>query len=57
MIITFDLLNEIQRSLVHWKALAKALLSTPPTPNLATQPERNITKPPRFNYSQNNGVL
>jgi hypothetical protein len=26
MIITFDPLNEIQHSLVHWKAFAKALL-------------------------------
>jgi hypothetical protein len=43
MIITFDLLNEIQRSLVHWKALAKVLLSTPPTFNSVTQPERKIT--------------
>jgi hypothetical protein len=45
MTITFDLLDEIQRYLVRWKALAKALLSTPPTPNLATQPENEITKP------------
>jgi hypothetical protein len=52
MIITFDLLNEIQHSLVRWKAFAKAFLLTPPTPNLATQPESEITKPPRFNYSQ-----
>jgi hypothetical protein len=44
MIITFDALDEIQRSLVRWKALAKAFLSTPPTPNLATQPESEITK-------------
>ncbi len=45
MIITFDLLNKIQRFLVHWKALTEALLSTPPTPNLATQPKSEITKP------------
>jgi len=32
MIITFDPLNKIQHSLVRWKALAKALLLTPPTP-------------------------
>jgi len=57
MIITFDLLNEIQRFLVRWKALAKVLLSTPPTLNLATQLENKITKPPRFNYSQKNGIL
>jgi hypothetical protein len=52
MIITFDPLNKIQRSLVRWKALAKALLSAPPTANSATQLESEITKPPRFNYSQ-----
>jgi hypothetical protein len=52
-IITFDPFNEIRCSLVCWKALAKALFSTPLTPNLATQLERKITKPPRFNYSQN----
>jgi hypothetical protein len=40
MIITFDQLNEIQHYLVRWKALAKALLLTPPPPNSATQPER-----------------
>ncbi len=51
MIITFDLLNEIQHSLVCWKALAKALLLTPPTPNSATQPESEITKFSQFNYS------
>jgi hypothetical protein len=45
MIITFDLLDKIQCSWVHWKALAKALLSTPPTPNSATQTESEITKP------------
>ncbi len=45
MIITFDPLNEIQRSLVHWKSLAKVLLSTPPSPNSTTQPESEITKP------------
>jgi hypothetical protein len=52
MIITFDPLNEIQHSLVHWKALAKTLCSTPPTPKLATQPESEITKPSLFSYSQ-----
>jgi hypothetical protein len=52
MIITFDPLNEIQHSLVHWKALAKVLLLTPPTPNSTTQPESEITKFPQFNYSQ-----
>jgi hypothetical protein len=52
MIITFDPFNEIQHSLVRWKALAKALLLTPPIPNSATQPESEITKFPRFNYSQ-----
>jgi hypothetical protein len=52
MIITFDLLNEIQRSLVRWKAFAKALLFTPSTPNLATQLESEITKPPWFSYYQ-----
>jgi hypothetical protein len=52
MIVTFDPLNEIQRSLVRWKALAKALLFTPSTPNSATQTESEITKPPRFSYSQ-----
>jgi len=52
MIITFDLLNEIQHSLVRWKALAKALLLTSPIPNSATPPESEITKPPQFNYSQ-----
>jgi hypothetical protein len=58
MIITFDPLNEIQHSLVHWKALAKALLLTPPTPNSATQPESEITKFSRFNYSkEKNKVL
>jgi hypothetical protein len=36
MIITFDLLNEIQRSLVRWKALAKALHSKTLDPNSAT---------------------
>jgi hypothetical protein len=45
MIITFDPLNEIQRSLVRWKALAKALLSTPSTPNSDTQPERDHKTP------------
>jgi hypothetical protein len=45
MTITFDPLDEIQRFLVCWKALAKALLSKPPTPNSATQPENEITKP------------
>jgi hypothetical protein len=44
MIITNDKLNEIQHSLVRWKALAKALLATPPTPYSATQPESEITK-------------
>jgi hypothetical protein len=44
MIITFDLLNEIQHSLVRWKALANALLLKSPTPNSATQPESEITK-------------
>jgi hypothetical protein len=53
MIITFDPLNKIQRLLVRWKALAEALLLTPPTPNSATQPESEITKLARFNYSQN----
>jgi hypothetical protein len=52
MIITFDQLNEIQHSLVRWKALAKVLHLTPPTPNSATQPENEITKPPRLNYSK-----
>jgi hypothetical protein len=46
MIITFDQLNEIQHYLVRWKAFAKALLLTPPTPNSATQPESEITKTP-----------
>jgi hypothetical protein len=50
MIITFDPLNEIQHSLVRWKALAEALLLTPPNPNSTTQPESEITKSPRFNY-------
>jgi hypothetical protein len=53
LIITFDQFDKIRYSLVRWKALAKALLSTPPTPNLATQPESEITKPPRFSYYQN----
>jgi hypothetical protein len=57
MIITFDPLNEIQHSLVRWKALAKALLLTPPTPNSGTQPESEITKSARFNYFQKNVVL
>jgi hypothetical protein len=57
MIITFDPLNEIQCSLVRWKALAKALLLMPFTPNSATQPETEITKPPQFNYSQKNSSL
>jgi hypothetical protein len=52
MIITFDPLDKIQRSLVRWKAFAKAFRSTPPTPNLATQLESEITKPPWFSYSQ-----
>jgi len=52
MIITFDSFNEIQHSLMHWKAFVKALLLTPPTPNLATQPQSEITKFPRFNCSQ-----
>jgi hypothetical protein len=51
MIITFDLLNAIQHSLVRWKVLTKVLLLTPPTPNSATQLESEITKLPRFNYS------
>jgi hypothetical protein len=46
MIITFDPFNEIQHSLVRWKALAEALLSTPPTPNSSTQPESEIKKNP-----------
>jgi hypothetical protein len=54
MIITFDPLDEIQRSLVRWKALAKAFRFTPPTPNSATQPKSEITKPPQFSYSQKN---
>jgi hypothetical protein len=45
MIITFDQLNEIQHSLVRWKALAKALLLAPTTPNSATQPERDHKNP------------
>jgi hypothetical protein len=52
MIITFDPLDKIQRFLVRWKALAKALHSTPPIPNLATQLESEITKSPQFSYSQ-----
>jgi hypothetical protein len=45
MIITFDPLNEIQHSLVYWKDFAKMLILTPPTPNSATQPKNEITKP------------
>jgi hypothetical protein len=52
MIITFDPLNKIQRSLVRWKALTEAFLLSLPTPNSATQLDSEITKPPRFNYSQ-----
>ncbi len=48
MIVTFDPFNEIQHSLVCWKALAEVLLLTPPTPNSATQLESEITKRPRL---------
>jgi hypothetical protein len=41
MIITFDPLNEIQRSLMRWKALTEALLSTPPLP---IWPHNQITR-------------
>jgi len=51
MIINFDPPNKIQHSLVRWKVIVKALLLTPPTPNLATQTKSEITKFPRFNYS------
>jgi hypothetical protein len=57
MIITFDPLNEIQHSLVRWKALAKAFLLTPPTPNSATQPEREITKSPRLTIPKKRSSL
>jgi hypothetical protein len=46
MIITFDPLKDIQRSLVRWTALAKALLYTSFNPNSDTQPKSEITKPP-----------
>jgi hypothetical protein len=57
MIITFDLLNKIQRFLMRWKAFTEVFLLTPPTSNLVTQPESEITKPVQFNYSQKNVVL